>query len=116
MNKKKAITQHLAETYSLFPKSKHQRITSKLANRLETDVYNFYLRDDISYQLPDKRHRIVVKEDNGTRVTYQKRILLSNRPERTPPDKVRKIIFFGDFSHIASVKERIFLHMFLNLI
>ena len=31
--------------------------------------------------------------------------------ERTPPDKVRKIILFGDFSHIASVKERIFLHV-----
>ena len=39
-----------------------------------------------------------------------------NFSERTPPDKVRKIIFFGDFSHIASVKERIFLHIFLNLL
>ena len=39
-----------------------------------------------------------------------------NQVQRTPPDKVRKIIFFWDFSHIASVKERIFLHMFLNLL
>ena len=62
---------------------------------------------------------LVKKKDQS--LSYVKpssaRSLLWNKfQERTPPDKVRKIIFFGDFSHIASVKERIFLHMFLNLI
>ena len=44
-------------------------------------MYNFYIRDDISYQLPGKKDTIVVKKDDGSKVTYQKRILLNNLRE-----------------------------------
>ncbi|CAF4853346.1 unnamed protein product, partial [Rotaria sp. Silwood2] len=79
--KKKVIIQHLAGTFGLISKSKHQRTTVQLADQLKTDVYNFYLRDDISYQLPGKKDTIVIKEDDGSKVTYQKRILFNNLRE-----------------------------------
>jgi hypothetical protein len=79
--KKKVVIQHLAETFGLIPKSKHQRTTVQLADQLKNDVHNFYLRDDISYQLPGKRDTVVVKEDDGSKVTHQKRILFNNLRE-----------------------------------
>ncbi|CAF1536035.1 unnamed protein product, partial [Rotaria sp. Silwood1] len=79
--KKKVIIQHLAETFGLIPKSKHQRTTIQLADKLKNDVHNFYLRDDISYQLPGKRDTVVIKEDDRSKVTYQKRILFNNLRE-----------------------------------
>ncbi|CAF4590144.1 unnamed protein product, partial [Rotaria socialis] len=79
--KKKVVIQHLAEKFGLAPKSKHQRITLQLANKLNTGVHNFYQRDDISYQLPGKRDTVVVKDDDGKKVTYQKRILINNLRE-----------------------------------
>ena len=39
------------------------------------------MRDDISYQLPGKRDVVVVKDSNGSKVTYQKRVLLNNLRE-----------------------------------
>ena len=69
-NKKKVIIQHLAETFGLIPKSKHQRTTVQLADKLKNDVHNFYLRDDISYQLPGTRDTAVIKEFDGSKVTY----------------------------------------------
>ncbi|CAM4936549.1 unnamed protein product [Rotaria socialis] len=75
------LVQHLAEKFGLVPKSKHQRITLQLADKLKTDVHNFYQRDDISYQLPGKRDTVVVKDDDGKKVTYQKRILINNLRE-----------------------------------
>ncbi|CAF0859590.1 unnamed protein product [Adineta ricciae] len=77
----KAMKKHLAETLGLVSKPKQQRTTVQLANQLKIDVYNFYLRDDISYQLPGKRDTIVVKEDDGSKKTYQKRILFNNLRE-----------------------------------
>ncbi|CAF1114752.1 unnamed protein product, partial [Rotaria magnacalcarata] len=78
----------LAEKFGLVPKSKHQRITLQLADKLKIDIHNFYQRDDISYQrddisyqLPGKRDTVVVKEDDGKKVTYQKRILINNLRE-----------------------------------
>ena len=79
--KKKIIVKHLAESYNLIPKSKHQRTSLKLADKLKNDIYNFYIRDDISYQLPGKKDTVVVKEKDGSTVTYQKRILFSNLRE-----------------------------------
>ncbi|CAF1985414.1 unnamed protein product [Rotaria magnacalcarata] len=79
--KKKVVIQHLAEKFGLVPKSKHQRITLQLADKLKIDIHNFYQRDDISYQLPGKRDTVVVKEDDGKKVTYQKRILINNLRE-----------------------------------
>ncbi|CAF3417473.1 unnamed protein product [Rotaria socialis] len=70
--KQKVVNQHLAEKFGLVPKSKHQRITLQLADKLKTDVHNFYQRDDISYQLPGKRDTVVVKDDDGKILTYQK--------------------------------------------
>ncbi|CAF4073123.1 unnamed protein product, partial [Rotaria sp. Silwood2] len=80
-DKKKVVIQHLAETYGLIPKSKHQCTTVQLADKLKNDVHNFYLRDDISYQLPGKKDTIVIKDDDGSRVTYQKQILFNNLRE-----------------------------------
>ncbi|CAF1182850.1 unnamed protein product, partial [Rotaria magnacalcarata] len=51
MRWKKIVIQHLAEKFGLVPKSKHQRNTLQLADKLKTDIHNFYQRDDISYQL-----------------------------------------------------------------
>ncbi|CAF1101340.1 unnamed protein product [Adineta ricciae] len=50
--KKKIIVQHLAEKFGLLPKSTHQRISLQLTDQLKNAVHNFYLRDDVSYQLP----------------------------------------------------------------
>ena len=79
--KKKVIVKHLAESYNLIPKSKHQRTSLKLADKLKNDVYNFYIRDDISYQLPGKKDTIIVREKDGSKVIYQKRILFNNLRE-----------------------------------
>ncbi|CAF4510123.1 unnamed protein product, partial [Rotaria magnacalcarata] len=56
--KKKVVIQHLAEKFGLVPKSKHQRITLQLADKLKIDIHNFYQRDDISYQLPDENKSV----------------------------------------------------------
>ena len=79
--KKKAIVQHLAQTVGLIPKPTHQRTALQLDDKLKNDVHNFYLRDDISYQLPGKRDTVVVKQDDGSKITHQKRILLNNLRE-----------------------------------
>ena len=79
--KKKVVAQHLAKQFGLISKSKHQRTSLQLADKVKTEVENFYLRDDISYQLPGKRDVVVVKDSNGSKVTYQKRILLNNLRE-----------------------------------
>ena len=75
---RKLLVQHLAKQFCLLPKSKHQRTSLQLTDTIKTDVRNFYLRDDISYQLPGKRDTMVVKDDDGNKVTYQERILLNN--------------------------------------
>lgn len=80
-NKKKVIVQHLAEKFGLLLKSTHQRTSLRLADKLKDDIHNFYVRNDISYQLPGKRDTVVVKDDDGNKVTYQKRILLNNLRE-----------------------------------
>ena len=59
--KKKIIVKHLAESYNLIPKSKHQRTSLNLPDKLKNDVYNFYIRDDISYQLPEKRIQLLLR-------------------------------------------------------
>ncbi|CAF3030893.1 unnamed protein product [Rotaria sp. Silwood2] len=64
--------------FNLLPKSKHKRTTLQVAEKLRDDVHNFYLRDDISYQLPGKRNTVVVRGADGSRITYQKRVLLEN--------------------------------------
>lgn len=79
--KKKVVIQHLAQSVGLIPKPTHQRSTIQLGDKLKTDIYNFYVRDDISYQLPGKRDTVVAKKDDGSKVTYQKRILLNNLRE-----------------------------------
>jgi len=79
--KKKVVIQHLAQNVGLIPKPTHQCSTLQLSDKLKTDIHNFYVRDDISYQLPGKRDTVVVKKDDGSKVTYQKRILLNNLRE-----------------------------------
>ena len=57
--KKKVIIQHLAQGVGLIPKPTHKRNAIRLGDKLKNDVHNFYLRDDISHQLPGKRDAIV---------------------------------------------------------
>ncbi|CAF1545908.1 unnamed protein product, partial [Didymodactylos carnosus] len=79
--KKKVIVQHLAQTFGLIPKTTHHRTSIQLTNKLKKDIHNFYVRDDVSYQCPGKRDTVVVKEDDGTKTSYQKRILINNLRE-----------------------------------
>ncbi|CAF1928651.1 unnamed protein product [Rotaria magnacalcarata] len=58
-----------------------ERTSLKFADKLKDDVHNFYVRNDISYQLPGKRDVVVAKEDDGRKITYQKRILLNSLRE-----------------------------------
>ena len=71
--KKKVVVQHLAKQFGLISKSEHQRTSLQLADKVKTEVENFYLRDEISYQLPGKRDVVVIKDSNGSKITYQKK-------------------------------------------
>jgi len=46
-----------------------------LSTNVKKQVYDFYFRDDISYQAPGKKDTITIKE-NGEKKTLQKRYLL----------------------------------------
>ena len=65
----------------MISKPTHNRTTTQLTDQLKNDVYNFYLRDDVSYQLPGKRDTVVVKGDDGSKKTYQKRVLFNSLRE-----------------------------------
>ncbi len=65
----------------MIPKPTYKRTAFQVADKLKNDVHNFYLRDDISYQLTGKKDTVVVKDDDGSKVTYQKRILFNNLRE-----------------------------------
>ncbi|CAF4454979.1 unnamed protein product, partial [Didymodactylos carnosus] len=71
----------LAQKYNLVPKPVQQRTCANISDEIKNAVHKFYLRDDVSYQLPGKRDTIVVKNDDNTKITYQKRILLNNLRE-----------------------------------
>ncbi|CAF1401516.1 unnamed protein product [Didymodactylos carnosus] len=97
--KKKIIVQHLAQKFGLIPKPTHHRTSVQLSEKLKKDIYNFYVRDDVSYQLPGKRDTIVVKDDDGQKTTYQKRILINNFRENYELFKVENKNV--DLSHSA---------------
>ena len=78
MAKKKVLIRHLAESCGLIPKPTHQRIMVQISEKVKNDVQNFYLRDDILYQLPGKRDSIVIREADRSKTIHQKRILLSS--------------------------------------
>ena len=80
-NKKNAIIEHLAQSVGLIAKPTHERNSLQISDKIKDDVYNFYMRDDISYQLPGKRDTVVVKQNDGSKITYQKRILFNNLRE-----------------------------------
>ncbi|CAF1613413.1 unnamed protein product, partial [Didymodactylos carnosus] len=79
--KKKDVIQHIAQKYNLVPKPVQQRTCANMSDQIKNAVHKFYLRDNVSYQLPGKRDTIVVKNDDNTKITYQKRILLNNLRE-----------------------------------
>ncbi|CAF3406874.1 unnamed protein product, partial [Rotaria socialis] len=54
---------------------KHERNYQSLSTTVKNEVYEFYCRDDISYQAPGKRDTITIKE-NGNKKTMQKKYLL----------------------------------------
>ncbi|CAF1442485.1 unnamed protein product, partial [Didymodactylos carnosus] len=68
------------ESVGLLPTSAHQRVSRTLSPKAKDAILLLYGRDDISYQVPGKRDTVVVKED-GSKKTYQKRILLYNLRE-----------------------------------
>ncbi|CAF1132322.1 unnamed protein product [Didymodactylos carnosus] len=78
--KKKLIIKAIAESVGLLPTSAHQRVSRTLSPKAKDAILLLYGRDDISYQMPGKRDTVVVKED-GSKKTYQKRILLYNLRE-----------------------------------
>ncbi|CAF1246475.1 unnamed protein product [Rotaria sordida] len=63
------------QAVDIVPRNNHQRTTRKLSSKIKNSIILFYSRDDISYQMPGKRDTIVVN-DNGNKITYQKKILL----------------------------------------
>lgn len=78
--KQKLVVKSIAQSLGILPTPTHQRISRTISIRDKTLVVSFYERDDISYQMPGKRDTVVVKE-NGTKTTFQKRILLFNLRE-----------------------------------
>ena len=70
--KKKVVIQRLARSYNLIHKSKHPRTSFQLVDKLKNDVYSFYIREDISYPLSGKKDTIVIKQDDGNKITYKK--------------------------------------------
>ena len=78
-NKRVVIVRHLAESLDIVPKvtNKHERQQRQLSATLKEAIVEFYGRDDISYQMPVKRDYISVKDDDGEKLTLQKRILLN---------------------------------------
>ena len=46
--------------FGLISEGKHHRTTVQIVDKLKTDFYNFYLRDDISYQLPAKKDTLII--------------------------------------------------------
>lgn len=80
-NKKTAIIEHLAQSVGLIPKRTHERSSLQISDKIKDHIYNFYIRDDVSYQLPGKRDTIVVKQNDGSKITYQKRILFNSLRE-----------------------------------
>ncbi|CAF4135314.1 unnamed protein product [Adineta steineri] len=77
-NKRHHVVHHIAQLLDVIPKpaDTHKREQRSLSNELKKTVIQFYNRDDISYQMPGKRDCITVDNDNGQRITLQKRILL----------------------------------------
>lgn len=77
-NKRHHIVHHVAELLDVVskPADKHKREQRSLSKELKAAVIQFYNRDDISYQMPGKRDCIVVEDDDGKKISLQKRILL----------------------------------------
>ncbi|CAF1567393.1 unnamed protein product [Rotaria magnacalcarata] len=75
-SKRVDVIHHIAQVLNVIPATKHhKREQRSLANALKELVIKFYNRDDVSYQMPGKRDCIIVEND-GKKITLQKRILL----------------------------------------
>lgn len=64
------------------------------------------MRDDVSYQLPGRRDTIVVKEDDGSKATYQKRILFNNLRENYELSKEKNKSVSLSRSSFAELRPR----------
>jgi len=69
---KKAVIEHLAQNVGLIAQPTHERSSLQISNKI---------KDDVSYQLPGKRDTVVVKHNDGSKITYQKRILFNSLRE-----------------------------------
>ncbi|CAF1499873.1 unnamed protein product, partial [Didymodactylos carnosus] len=55
-----AVIQHLAQKYDLIPKPVQQRTCAHISDKIKNAVHKFYLRDDVSYQLPEENKGIII--------------------------------------------------------
>lgn len=77
-NKDKQIEliQKIAEDLNILKLEKeHERVYQSISSEAKKKIYEFYCRDDISYQSPGKRDFIATK-DNGIKLKLQRRYLL----------------------------------------
>ena len=68
-SKKKLVIQAIAQSIGLIDLASHERTTRRLSRQLKDAIVEFYCRDDISYQMPEKRDTIVVRY-NGMKSTH----------------------------------------------
>ncbi|CAF2039332.1 unnamed protein product [Rotaria magnacalcarata] len=70
------LVKKVAEDLNLLKiEKKYDRAGQSLQINVKNKIYEFYCRDDISYQAPGKRDTVTIKE-NGTKTKLQKRFLL----------------------------------------
>ncbi|CAF4436359.1 unnamed protein product, partial [Didymodactylos carnosus] len=62
--KKKDVIQHLAQKYNLVPKSVQQRTCANISDQIKNAVHKFYLKDDVSYQLPEENKGIIISRSS----------------------------------------------------
>ena len=75
-DKKVELVQTIAEQFNLVKSNqKFERNQRSLPSHIKKKVYDYYFRDDITYQAPGKRDNITIKE-NGLQKALQKRYLL----------------------------------------
>jgi len=75
-NKQIELIKQVAETLNIINVERtYERNQQSLSTDTKKQVYDFYFRDDISYQAPGKKDTIIIKE-NGEKKTLQKRYLL----------------------------------------
>ncbi|CAF1310453.1 unnamed protein product [Adineta ricciae] len=75
-NKQIELIHKIAEDLNVLQlEKKYERTNQSIPSEVKKKVFDYYIRDDISYQSPGKRDTITVKE-NGAKLKLQRRYLL----------------------------------------